>query len=103
MSTEIFHMGKAYELRLTYRKQRQYAKENLISQLIMYYNTVDLYKNLIVGKVIPIVGYYRKRTVEAVCNDLGYELISFSHSTINEMYGMNYGKYTNIAFKSAEA
>ena len=103
MSTEIFHMGKAYELCLTYRKQRQYAKENLISQLIMYYSTVDLYKDLIVGKAIPIVGYYRKRTVEAVCNDLGYELISFSHSTINGMYGRNYGKYTNIAFKSAKA
>lgn len=101
MSNEIFHIGKAYELCFTYRKKRQYAKENLISQLIMYYSTIDLFPNLIVGKVIPIVGYYQKRTVEAVCNDLGYKLISISHSTINGMYGTSYGKFTNISFSSA--
>lgn len=97
MRKEKFKIEKAYELRLTYKKRRQYSKENLISQLIMWYN---FNSDCIIDSTITVVGRYQTKTVEDVCNDLGYRLCYVQYSTIKGLYGKEYGSYTNFLFES---
>lgn len=88
-----FNIDKAYELRLTYHEKRQYAKEQLISQIILWYNFRE---DFIVESTISVVGHYQYRTVKAVCDDLGYNLGYMNHSPIKGLYGKEYGSFTNL-------
>lgn len=97
MSKEKFKIEKAYELRLIYKKRRQYSKENLISQLIMWYY---FNPDCVIDSTITVVGRYQFKTVEAVCNDLGYRLCYVKYSTIEGLYGKEYGSYTHFLFES---
>ncbi len=97
MSKENFKIDKAYELCLIYRKKRQHAKEQLLSQIIMWYN---FRKEFIVGSTISVIGYYQYRTVKAVCDDLGYNLGYLKHCPIRGLYGKEYGSFTNLLLLS---
>lgn len=97
MANTNFNIDKAYELRLIYKKKRQYSKENLISQIIMWYN---FNQENTVESMISVVGYYQYKTVKAVCNDLGYNLGYMNHSPIKGLYGKEYGSFTHFILMS---
>ena len=100
MVNKNFNIDAAHRLRLIYKKKRLYAKERLVEQLISwqyFFGTKS-----IIGVTICLPRYYQKRTVEIVCNDLGYTLTSFSNPIQIGLYGATYGRGTNFTFISAE-
>lgn len=100
MANKNFNIADAHRLRLIYKKERLYAKETLVEQLISwqyFFGTKS-----IVGVTISLPRYYQRRTVEIVCNDLGYTLTSFSNPIQRGLYGETYGRGTNFTFMSAE-
>ncbi len=100
MANKNFNIDAAHRLRLIYKKERLYAKERLVEQLISwqyFFGTKS-----IVGITISLPSYYQKKTVEIVCNDLGYTLTSFSNPIQRGLYGATYGKGTNFTFTFAD-
>lgn len=100
MANKNFNIDAAHRLRLIYKKERLYAKERLVEQLISwqyFFGTKS-----IVGITISLPSYYQRKTVEIVCNDLGYTLTSFSNPLQRGLYGATYGKGTNFTFTSAD-
>lgn len=78
------------------RKNGIQPKEKLVEELISwqyFFGTKS-----IVGITISLPSYYQKRTVEIVCNDLGYTLTSFSNPIQRGLYGATYGRGTNFTF-----
>lgn len=85
MSNKNFNIDKAQELRLIYIKKRHYAKKNFIDDLLSYqYFFGDL---SIVGCTLSTTHIYQKRTIKAVCDDLGYNLVEFGHYKMIDFYG----------------
>lgn len=96
MANKNFNIDAAHRLRLIYKAERHPAKEKLVEQLISwqyFFGTKS-----IVGITITLPSYYQKRTVEVVCNDLGYTLTSFSNPIQRGLYGITYGRGTNFTF-----
>lgn len=96
MANKNFNIDGAHRLRLIYKKERHHAKEKLVEALISWqylFGTTS-----IVGITITLPSNYQKRTVEAVCNDLGYTLTSFSNPIQRGLYGAAYGRGTNFTF-----
>lgn len=96
MKNKIFKTVEAKILCSVYESNRQFAKQKFINKLIDYqyfFGTTS-----IVGSKLLLSCYYQKRTVESVCKDLGYTLISFSNPMQKYYYGGNYGRYTVFTF-----
>lgn len=96
MTNKNFDINKAHRLRLIYKKERLYAKAKLVEELISwqyFFGTKS-----IVGITICSLSNYQNRTLEIVCNDLGYTLTSVSHPIQRGLYGETYGRGTNFTF-----
>lgn len=96
MSNKNFNIDKAKELRLIYIKKRHYAKKNFIECLISYQHFFG--NTSIVGCTLAINHNYQKRTIESVCDDLGYKLVKFSHRKMIDFSGNVYGLDTSFKF-----
>lgn len=96
MANKNFNIDKAHRLRLIYKKKRHPAKEKLVEELISLQYLFGT--KSIVGITISLPSHYQKRTVEIVCNDLGYTLTSFSNPIQRGLYGATYGRGTNFTF-----
>lgn len=97
MKNKNFSIDKAQQLRLSYKQKRQYAKERVVEQLISwqyFFGTTS-----IIGVHISLSNYYQRRTVEAVCKDLGYKLVFFSNPVQRGLYGTTYGRGTDFTFE----
>ena len=98
-----FNIGKAQQLCLVYKKKRQYSKAQLVSKLIEWQHFFGTQS--IVGVKISLCDCYRRKTVETVLKDLGYELEpdSFSNPIQRGLYGVTYGRDTNFSFREASS
>lgn len=96
MNNKNFNIDKAKELCLIYHKKRHYAKEKFVKVLIDYQHFFG--NTSIVGCNLGATSNFQKRTVEAVCDDLGYKLVKFSHTRQTDLYGNTYGLDTNFTF-----
>lgn len=72
-------IDKAEKLSLIYHKKRHYAKEKFVKELITCQHRNPLFES-IVGCEIITDSSFQKRTIESVCNDLGYNLVEFYRS-----------------------
>lgn len=70
-------LDKAEKLSLIYHKKRHYAKEKFVKELITCQRRSTPLFESIVGCEIITDSSFQKRTIEAVCNDLGYNLVEF--------------------------
>lgn len=84
---EIFDIDKAEKLRIAYKQKCNHEKEKLIRSLIALQRTSI--RKSIVGEKISIHYIYKKKTIETILNDLGYQLISYKikfHQKTSEEY-----------------
>lgn len=96
MKNKIFKTAEAILLCSVYKSNRQFAKQKFVNELIEYQYFFDT--KSIIGAKLLLSCYYQKRTVEAVCKDLGYALIYFANPMQKYYHGGNYGRYTVCTF-----
>lgn len=91
-----FNIDRALRLSTIYKKKRQYAKVKFVESLISYQYFFG--STSIVGCKLSTPQNFQKRTLEAVLDDLGYHLATFSHTRQRGLYGGTYGLDTNFSF-----
>lgn len=96
MNNKNFNIDKAKELCLIYHKKRHYAKEKFVKILIDYQHFFG--DTSIMECNLSTPSNFQKRTVEAVCNDLGYRLVEFSHHKMIDLDGGFHGIDTEFTF-----
>lgn len=101
MSNKNFNISRAFELKEIYKKSHHYAKERFIEELVSYQYFFG--SDSIVGCKLFTNHNYQKRTVESVLNDLGYELVTFSHTRQRGLYGQTFGLDTNFSFTEKDS
>ena len=77
---ENFNLSKAEKFLANYKKNRHYAKEMLLTELISWQYFFG--NSSIVGVKISTVQCYSRKTIETVLNDLGYMLTSYKTTTL---------------------
>lgn len=96
MASKNFNIYRAHELCSMYKEKRQYSKLCVVSQLITFYNLSSSHS--IIGMDIRLPYCCPKKTVKAVCEELGYTLTSFSNPKQSSLLGTPYGRGTIFTF-----